>query len=214
MSRVGITIEGGLLAADLVDRIALGESGVPGQQPKDFEIEAGRLSAEIQAAFSDIRVFWDAFKRRREHAQTSAVTLTREGWVIPFLERLGYELRFQRAGAHIGGESYPLSHWTGDGENATPVHIVAWDQSLEKRGDAKRSPHALLQEYLNRSDALWGMVTNGREMRLLRNNARSSRPSLYRSRSRSDPGWQPLQRVRARLPPVASVTPARVWRRP
>jgi hypothetical protein len=35
----------------------------------------------------------------------------------------------------------------------------------------------LLQEYLNRSDALWGIVTNGRELRLLRNNARSSRPS-------------------------------------
>ena len=34
-----------------------------------------------------------------------------------------------------------------------------------------------MQEYLNRSDALWGIVTNGRELRLLRNSARSSRPS-------------------------------------
>jgi hypothetical protein len=177
VNRAGITVEGGLLAADLVERIATGDDGVKGQQAKDFDIEAGRLSAAIQAAFSDIRVFWDAFKRRREHAQTSAVTLTREGWVIPFLERLGYALRFQRAGVLIGDQNYLLSHRIGDGESATPVHIVAWDRPLEQRGDDKRSPHALLQEYLNRSDTLWGIVTNGRELRLLRNSARSSRPS-------------------------------------
>jgi hypothetical protein len=177
MSHIGITIEGGLLAADLVERIALVDETVPGQKPKDFGLEAGRLSAEIQAAFSDVRVFWDAFKRRREHAQTSPVTLTREAWIIPLLERLGYALRFQRAGAQIGDQRYPLSHWEGEGENAAPVHIVAWTQPLGQRGDERRSPHALLQEYLNRSDALWGIVTNGRELRLLRNNARSSRPS-------------------------------------
>jgi hypothetical protein len=178
VSRVGITVEGGLLAADLVERIAAGDDVVKGQQAKDFDIEVGRLSAEIQAVFSDIRVFWDAFKRRREHAQTSAVTLTREGWVIPLLERLGYALRFQRAGILIGGQNYPLSHRVGsDDESATPVHIVAWNQPLGQRGNDKRSPHALLQEYLNRSDALWGIVTNGSELRLLRNSVRSSRPS-------------------------------------
>jgi hypothetical protein len=184
VSRVGIIVEGGLLAAELVERIALGDEAVKGQQAKDFDIEVGRLSAEIQAAFSDIRVFWDAFKRRREHAQTSAVTLTREGWVIPFLERLGYALRFQRAGILISGQNYLLSHRVGDGETAMPVHIVAWNQPLGQRGDDKRSPHALLQEYLNRSDALWGIVTNGRELRLLRNSARSSRPSYVASISK------------------------------
>jgi hypothetical protein len=125
VSRVGIAVEGGLIAADLVERIALGDETVPGQKPKDFGLEAGRLSAEIQAAFSDIRVFWDGFKRRREHTQTSAVTLTREGWVVPFLERLGYALAFQRAALQIGDQRYPLSHRAGEGENAVPVHIAA-----------------------------------------------------------------------------------------
>ena len=55
MSRVGITVEGGLLAADLVERIAAGDTAIPGQQAKDFGVEAARLSAEIQAAFSDTR---------------------------------------------------------------------------------------------------------------------------------------------------------------
>ena len=94
MSRVGITVEGGLLAADLVERIAAGDTALPGQQAKDFGFEAARLSAEIQAAFSDIRAYWESFKRRREFSHTSPVTLTREAWVIPLLERLGYALRF------------------------------------------------------------------------------------------------------------------------
>jgi hypothetical protein len=177
VSRVGVTVEGGLLAADLVERIALGDTNISGQQPKDFSLDAGRLSAEIQSAFSDIRLFWDSFERRREVSQASPVSLTREAWAIPLFERLGYLLRFQRGAAQIGGQSYPISHRTGEAENATPVHIVAFDHKLGERGDARRSPHALLQEYLNHSDALWGIVTNGRELRLLRNNARSSRPS-------------------------------------
>jgi hypothetical protein len=177
MSRVGITVEGGLLAADLVERIALGDETIAGQRPKDFDLEAGRLSAEIQSAFSDLRPFWEGFKRRREFSQTSPVTVTRETWVYPLFERLGYSLRFQRAAAQIGGQSYAISHRAGEAENATPVHTVAFNQRLDERGEQRRSPHALLQEYLNHSNALWGVVTNGRELRLLRNSARSSRPS-------------------------------------
>jgi hypothetical protein len=177
MSRVGIIVEGGLLAADLVERIALSDETVAGQKPKDFRLESGRLSAEIQAAFSDLRPSWDGFKRRREFSQTSPVTVTREAWIYPLFERLGYTLYFQRAALQVGGQSFPISHRIGEAENATPIHAVAFGQRLDERGEQKRSPHALLQEYLNKSDALWGIVTNGRELRLLRNSARSSRPS-------------------------------------
>ena len=177
MSRVGITVEGGLLAADLVERIALGDETVAGQKPKDFGLEAGRLSAEIQAAFSAARVYWEGFKLRRETSGVGPVTVTREAWIYPLLERLGHSLTFQRAAVQVGGQSYVISHRIGEAETGTPVHTVAFNQKLDERGELKRSPHALLQEYLNKSDALWGIVTNGRELRLLRNSARSSRPS-------------------------------------
>ena len=39
------------------------------------------------------------------------------------------------------------------------------------------SPHALVQDYLNRSDDLWGIVTNGATLRLLRDSVYFSRPS-------------------------------------
>jgi hypothetical protein len=177
VSRVGIAVEGGLFAADLIERIALGEESIKGQRAKDFDIEVGRLSGEMQSAFADVRQAWEGFKRRRGFSQASPVTVTREAWIYPLFERLGYTIRFQRAASQAGGQTYLISHRVGGAENAAPVHTVAVDQKLDERGEHKRSAHALLQEYLNRSDVLWGMVTNGRELRLLRNSARSSRPS-------------------------------------
>ena len=46
-----------------------------------------------------------------------------------------------------------------------------------RRGEARQSPHALVQDYLNRSDCLWGLVTNGRKLRLLRDSKRFARPT-------------------------------------
>jgi hypothetical protein len=161
----------------MIERIALGEESIKGQSAKDFDIEAGRLSAEMQSAFADVRQAWEGYKRRRGFSQASPLTVTREAWIYPLFERLGYTLRFQRAASQAGGQTYLISHRVGGAENAAPVHTVPVDHRLDERGQQRGSAHALLQEYLNRSDALWGLVTNGRELRLLRNGARSSRPS-------------------------------------
>ena len=72
-------------------------------------------------------------------------------------------------GLIVGDKSYPVSHLWG----ATPMHLLGWGVPLDKRSPgvagAARAPHAMVQELLNRTDAyLWGMVTNGRVLRLLR----------------------------------------------
>ncbi|GIW10810.1 MAG: hypothetical protein KatS3mg061_1867 [Dehalococcoidia bacterium] len=175
MVYTAITVEGGLFPSDLLDRVATGEG--PGQAPKDFGFEGSRLSDEIQSAFSDVRAYWDAFQRRLAHSKESATTITRENWVAPLLDRLGFTLVYQRPGPTIGGEVFPISHRAGDDPSAPPVHIVAIGQPLDRKEGARRSPHALVQEYLNRSDALWGIVTNGERLRLLRDSARLSRPT-------------------------------------
>lgn len=176
MAYVAVDVQGGVFPPDLLDRIAAGTA--PRQAPADFGLGGARLSDEIQGAFSDARSFWDAFNRRRLHSRESVTTLTREAFVIPFLERLGFDLRYQRGAAQAGGEGYAISHRAGDETDAPPVHIVTVGQPLDRRSDgARRSPHALVQEYLNRSDALWGLVTNGERLRLLRDSARITRPA-------------------------------------
>ena len=129
---------------------------------------------------SDARSYWDAFQRRLERSSESRITLTRQDWMLKFLELIGFgSLPFQRAALETGGQLYNISHRAGDYDNAPPVHIVGIDQPLDRRDDSGRrsSPHALVQEYLNRSDALWGMTSNGIVLRLLRNTARLFKPT-------------------------------------
>lgn len=177
MGYVAVTVEGGLFPSDLLDRIATGQAD--GRRPQDFGLSPSRrLSDEIQGTFSDARSFWDAFQRRLAHSSERSTTLTREAWIMPLLELLGFDLLFQRSAAQIGSDSYFISHRAGDDLDAPPVHIVAIEQPLDRKAEGfRRSPHALVQEYLNRSDALWGMVTNGERLRLLRDSARLARPT-------------------------------------
>lgn len=176
MAYSAVAVEGGIFPADLLDRITAGETA--GQRPEDFGLKSGqRLSDEMQAAFSDMRSYWDAFQRRQLKSKESLTTLTRDFWVIPLLEGLGFKLAYQRRAAAVEGDTFAISHRAGDDPDAPPVHLVALDQPLDRRGEARRSPHALVQEYLNRSDALWGLVTNGDKLRLVRNTARLSRPT-------------------------------------
>ncbi len=175
MAYVAVVSEGGLFPSDLLDRTATGQVG--GQRVEDFGLKAGRMSDETQGAFSDIRSFWDSFLRRSAHSRESLTTLTREGWMKPLLERLDFQLVTQRS-LQAGDESYQIAYRAGEAEGAPPVHVVALGQSLDRRSESsRRSPHATVQEYLNRSDALWGIVTNGDRLRLLRNSARLARPT-------------------------------------
>jgi hypothetical protein len=177
MARLAITIEGGLISSDLVEQIAATPQDVPGQRPADFGLD-GRLSDEIQKAFSDALIHWNAFNARVTRGKESATTITRETWVLPLLEELGFTLAFQRSAAAAGGSTFMISHRLGADPAAPPVHIVSCEQDVDRKGDAPRSPHALAQDYLNRSDALWGIVTNGLTLRLLRNTVRFSKPSF------------------------------------
>ncbi|GMU40133.1 MAG: hypothetical protein AMXMBFR23_09990 [Chloroflexota bacterium] len=130
----------------------------------------------MQSAFSDVRTEWEAFQGRLRRSSQSRTTLTRE-WMTHFLEVLGFRrLTYQPAALEAGGERYSISHLNGDEEIAPPLHIVALDQQLDQR-DGRRSPHSSVQEYLNRSGVLWGVVTNGRRLRLLRDSERFTRPS-------------------------------------
>ena len=167
---------GCLLPPDLLAQIQAGEA--EGQSTGAFGLEGNRrLIDEIQRAFSDARVEWEAFQRRLERSRESPTTLTRQYWAVPFLEILGFRnLRPQRSYLDAGDQRYDVSHLAGDGEHAPPVHVVAIDQKLDER-DGRRSPHSSVQEFLNRSDAVWGLVTNGERLRLLRDSERFTRPT-------------------------------------
>ena len=97
-------------------------------------------------------------------------------------EGLGFQSLTQSANAVVvHGRAFQLTLTALEGR--VPILVAAWGEPLDtplerlKEG-RRRSPFGLMQEYLNASDlALWGIVTNGRTLRLLRDNAALTRPT-------------------------------------
>ena len=167
-----IRIEGGLLGPDVLDQLLAGE--LPGQRPADFGITGRRgLTEEIAAIFADARALWGVFQHRLERLPENdlATTVTRDAWAIPFFGLLGFELRYNQRAYEVDGQSFAVSHRAGEADDAPPVHIVGAGQKLgvvAASGRPRLAPHSLVQEYLNRTEQVWGIVTNGATLRLLR----------------------------------------------
>ncbi|GBD26186.1 hypothetical protein HRbin30_01516 [bacterium HR30] len=91
--------------------------------------------------------------------------------MIPLLSLLGYELRYNPRAYEVDGTSFAISHRAGENDDAPPVHIVGARQELGRvaaTGRPRLAPHSLVQEFLNRTEQLWGLVTNGLTLRILR----------------------------------------------
>jgi hypothetical protein len=167
-----IRIEGGLLGPELLDQVIAAD--VPGQKPADFGLEPKRnLTDEIAAAFADSRALWGVFKNRlaRLPEDDLATTVTRDQWALPFFALLGYQARYNPRAFEVDGQTFAVSHRAGEPEDSPPIHIVGARQELGRvppSGRPRMAPHSLIQEYLNRTEHVWGIVTNGLTLRLLR----------------------------------------------
>ncbi len=178
-----IRTEGGLLPADLLARVAADDHTVPGVTADAYHLVRGeRLNERITRSWNRLVGAWKMFAPALAAlpAGDHATTLTRERWLLPLFEELGYG-RLQTAKAiEIDGRSFPISHAWG----TVPLHLVGARIDLDRRtpgvrGAAGASPHGLTQELLNRTDAhLWAMVSNGLRLRLLRDNASLTRQAF------------------------------------
>jgi hypothetical protein len=188
---ITVKTEGGILPANLLQRIADGT--VPGLNPTDYHLAAGdRLNEAINRSWLQLLGRWQTFRQKMENAVPgdTGTTLTRD-WVLALLQELGYG-RLPYQGSLIISHSssvkdndaslmthdetsYPISHLY----DHTPIHLIAFRQALDRRDESqaiKRSPHSLMQEFLNRSDDnLWGFVSNGLRFRILRDNVSLTR---------------------------------------
>ncbi len=175
MNYPSIRIEGAILSPDILDRL----DDIAGQRPSDFGFDGSvKVKDEIARAWADAQDYWRIFHRKLDtlRADSPATTETRNLWIVPLLGLLGYQLEYQARGVELNGKNYPISHRvTNRGQAA--CHIIGYRElaGLDKKPDraaVRMSPHALVQEYLNLCEQVYGLVTNGRLLRLLRDSSR------------------------------------------
>ena len=179
MNYSAITIQGNILSSEILEKIRTED--IRFQKPVDFGFAPGvSLRDEINMAWNQAVSNWSALKQKREALQATdtGTQETRRYWMLPFLLTLGFEASNSQAEI-INGKSYAISHRAGN-RDGFPLHLVGVNQSLDKRaetGGPRLSPHALVQEYLNNTEHTYGLVSNGRFIRLLRDATRLSKLS-------------------------------------
>ncbi|NJO62230.1 MAG: N-6 DNA methylase [Richelia sp. RM2_1_2] len=186
-----IQIEGNLLAPDMTSLLSTGS--IKGQQAEDFGFaKTDKLADEIAVAWGDAKAYWAAFQRKLARLQEddTATTITRE-WAVSLLESLGYKPVLTRQAEEVDGQSYAISHRALTPKDAItnyelritnypPIHIVGCRLKLDQRppsGKPRLSAHGLIQEYLNKTEHLWAITTNGYCWRLLRDSTLMTRLS-------------------------------------
>jgi hypothetical protein len=165
--------EGALLPPDFLRQIAEGRDKIPGLTPEAYHLPGTeRLNEAASRSWNRLLGAWGAFQTASQSlAETEPGTgVTREKWLLPLFQELGYGRLLTAKTFEIEGKPYPISHaW-----QHTPIHLVGRNVDLDRRspgvaGAAKASPHGLVQEFLNRSpDHLWGVLSNGIKLRILR----------------------------------------------
>lgn len=175
---------GALLPSDVLAKAMAGD-GLEGLDEESYGLDPDvRVRDAVNDAWNEARSLWWRFLselRDLPESDVTATTLTRERWLIPLLELLGFDDIEVLAGSiSIGEADYPISHlW-----NAAPIHLMGSRVELDSRvsgipGAARLSPHSLTQQFLNRSDDhLWGIVSNGYRLRILRDSVSLTRQAF------------------------------------
>ncbi|MEU0270852.1 DNA methyltransferase [Streptomyces sp. NPDC006307] len=172
---------GGLLPADMLLRISEGKD-VPGSKPADYGLPSSRsVRDEAERGWEYLKPLWRELRRRLpENRETGVPAADPTGiadsdWLTPLWRELGFGRLTQVGATGIPADSdpekkFPVSHrW----QHAL-IHQTPWNTDLDRRpgGAGTVPPQSMLQECLNRTEAhLWGVLTNGRQVRLLRDSS-------------------------------------------
>lgn len=177
-----IRIEGGLLAADFLGRVARFE--VTGQAEADYDIPKGlKLRDEIGRYWKIALNLWQEFNAGRQRTDHDAHGFTSKDFLEPFCRHvLGFS-DMQPIGQVVLDERiFPIGYQAVSGQVPLvfAAHSVGIEQTDARFGDGhrRRSPFLLTQEYLNAVDqCLWAIVSNGLKLRILRDNPSLTRPA-------------------------------------
>lgn len=178
-----LTLEGALFLPDQLEKAALGQARL--QTEADYQTPKGlKLKDDYSRAFQIACAQWKHFSPALEREDVDALASTQT-----FVEELlrdvfGYSTLQRTSAIQISERAYPITFVAGHVPVVVGPFNTRLDDSLpifaiEGSGSRKKSAFQLAQEFLNASDAhLWAIVSNGKQLRLLRDAASLTRPSF------------------------------------
>ena len=175
-----LSIEGGLLGADWLGRVAQRQAGE--QERADYRIPKGLdLRDEIARSWRIAQACFRELESGR--AAGGDPRALAERFVEPLLrDAFGFASLARAEPRTIGDRVYPVPFFALRGR--VPVVVApagsGLDAPMPEPGDdrRRRSAFGLLQETLNASGAtLWGLATDGLALRIARDNASLTRPA-------------------------------------
>ena len=175
-----IRSQGSMLPSDLLERVASGDKSLEGLRPEDYHLHGERINEATSRAWNRLSALWPRFRASVDALEEGQPTtaLTRERWLLPLFDELGFgRLQPLKQAEVVDRKTYPTSHEWG----SVPIHLLGIGIDLDRRtkgtvGAATQSPHSMIQDFLNSSeDYLWGFVSNGQALRILRDNISMTR---------------------------------------
>jgi len=173
-----------LLSENLLEFLGQENSRHRFTQPESFSWEKYSVQAnkknnadQIADVYENLIARWDLLSSDFPSMNLSNL---REKWIKYFFSQFGFDLQYQKSAIEAdSGNKFVLSYRGWEGVNAPIVHSSSFQQDLDDKPEErtrKYSPHDTLQRFLNQSNSdLWGIVTNGRCLRILRDFSHQSR---------------------------------------
>ena len=177
-----LKIEGSILPPEYLQSIA--ELDAPRQTSSDYGISKSLAIKEELARYWRIASdLYSTYSQRYPREDLSAQRVGVSDWLVPLLRSVFNYEDLTRAGRiALDEREFGLTHRAC--KSSVPLLLVTPDFDLDKADSRfgyegrRQAPHDMMQEYLNAEDAsLWGIVSNGSKLRILRDNPSLTRPS-------------------------------------
>ena len=179
MDYTSIHIYGHFLSDDVLKAIEQ-DNTLIGNREQDFGLDS-QVQNTIDYVWSSLRNDWRFFNERNVVKDPYGTRRSRD-LMERFFTSMGYDLTRQNSNLVINGVSHEITYLCPSlkelpviviGDKTGDADIDTLDKcSLDYRakgGQRKKSPHATMLEYLNNTENVYGIVANGRVLRIIRN---------------------------------------------
>lgn len=185
MDYTSIHIYGHLLSDDILHNIER-DNTLNGNRDQDFGMDIS-VSSAIDYVWSSLRNDWNFYKERANNERLVNKdpygTRRARDLMERLFQSLGYSLDRQATNIEVAGTNYDISYTCHDLGKMPFIIIgegISADGSIDtldkcsldyraKGGMRKKSAHATMLEYLNATENVYGIVSNGQILRIIRN---------------------------------------------